>query len=95
MKIKLFEHFDVDLDTHYEIRILDINGDLSSNVELDDETNPFDLEEVVKFYVKYEKKFHRSIGNKLCIYKVTETYVEDEEIEKIKLKLAAKKYNIL
>ena len=93
MKIKLFENFEVDLDTHYEIKQIDKNGDLEnfeSGYDDFDDINPYDLEDVVKYFYKYEDKVHS-----LLIYKVTETVVDTDEIEKIKLKLAAKKYNIL
>ena len=92
MKIKLFENFEVDLDTHYEIKQVDGNGDLEpfeSGFDDFDDINPYDLKEVVEYFSKYENDVPS-----LLIYKVTETVVDTDEIEKIKLKLAAKKYNI-
>jgi len=87
MKIKLFENFDaVDLDISYEIYEIDRNGDeeifLSGLDDMED-INPFDLKDVIKYFMKYKDK------HKLIIKKVTR-----ETLDENNFMIAAIKYNI-
>jgi hypothetical protein len=94
MKIILFENFEEEqsLDVHYEIKEILPNGDIEDfNSGYDDqfEMNPYDLVDVLEYMLKYKSK-HQN----LLINRVVSTKVSDEEIEKAKMKLDAKKYNL-
>jgi len=92
MKIKLFENFDqVDLDIFYELWTFDKNGDEEEFHTLteDSEYNMYDLTDMVKLFMKYEK-----YDTNLFIKKITKEIIDNETIEKIKLSIEAKKYNI-
>jgi hypothetical protein len=92
MKIKLFENFDqADLDIIYELWTLDNNGDeeeFHTTVE-DISYNPYDLTDMVKLFMKYEK-----IDRNLFIKKITTEVIDNETIKKVKLSIEEKKYNI-
>jgi len=91
MQIKKFENYEsISLDTRYEIRLIDKNGDeCEFNEPYKYDYNPFDLEEVVALLIKYEKKKYN-----LIIKKIVESNVDKETIDNVKMKLDAKKYNL-
>jgi hypothetical protein len=93
MKILKFNegtNFPIDLNTTYEISMIDENGDV---VDFDEhrsyDYNPFDLEDVVGILMIFEKKYKG-----LFINKITVEPINKEIIDKIKLKLYAKNYNL-
>lgn len=91
MKIQLFENFEVDLDVQYVLRTVDMAGD-EMDIPLENEDfnyNPYDLEEMVKLYIKKKKEY-----DQINIFKITEEVIDEETINKIKLNLTAKKYNL-
>ena len=91
MKIKLFENFEIDLDVYYELWTLDNNGDEEEfpTVEEDGNYNIYDLTEMVELFMKYEKR-----DRNLFIKKITKEIIDDKTIERIKLSIESKKYNI-
>ena len=93
MKIKTFENFEVDLDVTYELANYNKYGE-EIFLDKDDEeeinnTNPYDLVEVVKLYMKYKKKY-----SDLKIKKVISDFVDEKTIKDILVKLDSDKYNL-
>jgi len=91
MKVKLFENFEVDLEVYY-VLMYNVNGDdikIPLTINDDFNFNPYDLDEMVKLMIKYEKKY-RSI----FLNKVTTQKVSDDEIKDAKIRIDAKKYNL-
>ena len=93
MKIKLFENFDkIDLDIYYELWTVDRNGDeeeYSSGDPNDQNYNMFDLTDAVRLFMKYE-----SYDLNLSIKKITKEYIDEETIERVKMEIETKKYNV-
>ena len=91
MKIKLFENFDkIDLDITYELWTLDKNGDeVSTQLNADGEYNPYDLTEIVELFEK-----HETYDLNLSIRKITKEYITPEIIERVKMEIETKKYNV-
>jgi len=91
MKIKLFENFDkIDLDITYELWTLDKNGDeVSTQLNADGEYNPNDLTEIVELFEK-----HETYDLNLSIRKITKEYITPEIIERVKMEIETKKYNV-
>lgn len=92
MKIKTFEKFEVDLDVTYELANYNKFGE-EIQLNIDDEelnnTNPFDLVEVVKLYMKYKKKYPN-----LEIKKVVSDFVDEKTIKDILVEIDSDKYNL-
>jgi len=93
MKIKLFENFDeIDLDIYYELWTVDNNDDeeeFNSGDPKDGNYNMYDLTEMVKLFMKYEKR-----DRNLFIKKITKEIIDEETIERVKLEIETKKYNV-
>lgn len=90
--IKKFENFEVDLDVTYELTNYNKYGEeIQLNIDQEElnNTNPFDLQEVVKLYAKYKKKYPN-----LMIRKVISDFVDEKTIQDILLKIDTKKYNL-
>lgn len=91
MKIKLFENFNqISLDITYELYNLN-KFDEEEEINTDNylEYNPYDLEDMVKLYLILKEKY-----SNIFIKKVTREIIDYKTIEKIKLKLDSKKYNL-
>ena len=92
MKILRFNENSIELDTYYKIMRTDRNGDAEefSDFYFDyDNYNPFDLKEMVNMLIIVEKEYKG-----LFIKKVSEKIVDNETINKIRLEIEAKKYNL-
>lgn len=93
MKIKTFENFEVDLDVTYELADYnDYGEEIRLNTSDEEEyynINPYDLEEMVKLYMKYKKKYPN-----LKIKKVISDFVDEKTIQDILVKLDSDKYNL-
>ena len=91
MKIKLFENFDeIDLDISFELWTLDKNGDeVATQLNADGEYNPYDLTEIVELFEK-----HETYDLNLSIRKITKEYITPEIIERVKMEIETKKYNV-
>lgn len=93
MKIKLFENFDeINLDIQYVLRTVDVASGEEHDVPLtndDFDYNPYSLEDMVKLYLVYKKQY-----DQLHLVKITEEIVDEDTINKVKVNLTAKKYNL-
>ncbi len=91
MKIERFNQIneDIESDTWYEIWCFDKHGD-SQEYYSDEYTNvnPFDLEDVVKYFMEIEDT------EKLFIKKIVSTRLSNRIINKVKLEIRAEKYNL-
>ena len=95
MNIKKFERYVPNMestvqDPYYEICKLDRNGDEESlSDEMDFEFNPYDLNEAVEEYIKYE-----GYNKNWFIKKITEEIVDLNTIPEMELILKSKRYNL-
>ena len=91
MKIKKFEKYEHSIepiiyDPEYKLMKIDEIGD---SEEIENDANPFDLDEIVQLYLYY-----KGYDNNIWIKKVTEEIVDLNMIPEIKIHLSSKKFNI-
>jgi len=98
MKIEKFNKINENFEseTYYELWFCDKNGDDQEFYGEDyQNVDPFDLEGMVKYFMKLEEKLQVNFKHEdVFIKKIEANRLSDKVINKVKLEIEAKKYNL-